>query len=191
MNKTIPILAALLLPLSALVLGPHAESDVNMTTKPIETSLFDAGGMHVRSFVKETVIHAPVAELFAAWGDAEVFPKAYAPEDPKLSANIDLVIGGRYEWLWDGVTGSNACQVLSYIPDRMISFSWSAPPSQPESRKKLTWVVVEFDALEGGSTKLTLTHLGFGKEAHWDETFDYFSAAWPHVFEQFRKHLER
>ena len=30
--------------------------------------------------------------------------------------------GGRYEWLWDGKMGSNDCQVLSFIPNRMISF---------------------------------------------------------------------
>lgn len=172
-------------------------ADDEMTTKPIDTSLFDARGMDVRSFVKEAVIQAPVSEVFAAWSDGEVFPRAYDPARPELAANIDLAIGGRYEWLWDGEMGSNGCQVLSYIPDRMISFSWNAPPAQAESRAKHTWVVVEFDALEPdepvekSATKLTLTHLGFGAAAHWDETFEYFAAAWPHVLEQFRVNLER
>ena len=174
--------------LAATLLCPFADDD--MTTKPIDTGLFDAYGMNVRSFVKETVIQAPVSEVFAAWSDGEVFPRAYAPDRPELAANIDLAIGGRYEWLWDGKMGSNGCQILSYIPDRMISFSWSAPPSQPESRAKHTWVVVDFAAVGNGSSKVTLTHLGFGAAAHWDETFEYFSNAWLHVFGQFKRTLE-
>ena len=166
-------------------------SDDEMTTKPIDTSLFDARGTDVRPFVKETVIHAPVSQVFAAWSDGEVFPTAYAPDRPELAANIDLAIGGRYEWLWDGEMGSNGCQILSYIPDRMISFSWNAPPSQPESRARHTWVVVEFDPIQDDATKVTLTHLGFGTAPHWDETRDYFYKAWPHVLEQFRTNLEK
>lgn len=51
-------------------------------------------------------------------------------------------------------------------------------------------MVVEFRALEGGATGVTLTHLGFGQAVHWDETFEYFSAAWTHVLETFRTNLE-
>lgn len=161
-----------------------------MQTRSIDTTRIAAGGKDVRSFVKTATIQAPRADVYAAWSDGDVFPRAYDPDRPELSANIDLVIGGRYEWLWDGKLGSNGCQVLSYIPGRMISFTWNAPPTQPESRAKYTWVVVEFADTEDGGTKLTLTHLGFGTEAHWDETFEYFSKAWPHVLEQFKTTLE-
>lgn len=113
-----------------------------------------------------------------------------SPESRWLAANIDLAIGGRYEWLWDEEMGSNGCQVLSYVPNRMLRFSWNAPPTQPESRAKHTWVVVLFDALEDGTTRVRQTHIGFGKTAHWDETMEYFSKAWSHVLEQFRKGLE-
>jgi len=185
--------ATLLALLSLFLLADDEMTTNQMTPKPVDTSLFDARGMDVRSFVKEAVIQAPVSAVYAAWSDGEVFPRVYGPDRPELAANIDLAIGGRYEWLWDGELGSNGCQVLSYIPDRMISFSWNAPPSQPESRAKHTWVVVEFEAVdegEGDATKLTLTHVGFGKAEHWDETYEYFSAAWPHVLEQFRQNLE-
>ncbi len=160
-----------------------------MTRKAIDPSLFDAFGPHVRSFVKTATIGAPVEKVYESWTEGAAFVATYASSNADLSAEIDLAIGGSYEWLWDGVTGSNGCQILSYIPNRMISFSWNAPPSQPESRAKRTWVVVEFEAVDKGSTRLTLTHLGFGASAHWQETFDYFSAAWLHVLTQFKRTL--
>ena len=163
--------------------------ETSPVTRPIDPDLFDASGPEVRSFTVEATYDVPVADVYAAWSDGTVFPRAYDPSRPELTANIDLAIGGRYEWLWDGEMGSNGCQVLSYVPDRMISFSWNAPPSQPESRAKHTWVVIDFEALEGGGTHVRLTHLGFGAASHWDETMEYFSKAWPHVLEQFRKNL--
>ncbi|MAE71542.1 MAG: hypothetical protein CME06_13875 [Gemmatimonadetes bacterium] len=161
-----------------------------MKRTAIDPDLFDARGPQVRSFVKTTTIDAPPEKVYEIWTDAAAFVAAYASPNVDLRAEIDLAIGGRYEWLWDGVTGSNGCQILSYIPNRMISFSWNAPPSQPESRAKRTWVVVEFERSREGGTHLTLTHLGFGTAPHWQETFEYFSAAWLHVLEQFKRALE-
>jgi uncharacterized protein YndB with AHSA1/START domain len=131
-----------------------------------------------------------VDAVYAAWTDGEAFARSYAPDHPELRGEIDLAIGGRYEWLWDGKMGSNDCQVLSFIPNRMVSFSWNAPPEQPDSRAQRTWVVVETEPTEDGGTHVRLTHLGFGPEPHWVETREYFEKAWPHVLEQFKKHLE-
>ena len=105
-------------------------------------------------------------------------------------ADIDLEIGGRYEWLFDGRVGSNGCQVLSYIPDRMISFSWNAPPGQA-TRERRAWVVVETEALGPGHTRLRLTHLGFGQGPDWDETYAYFDAAWDRVLARMRRGSRR
>ncbi len=157
--------------------------------RPIDTSLF-AVDRETRSFVQEATISAPVEVVYAAWSDSSAFARSYAPDRPALRANIDLAIGGRYEWLWDGKTGGNGCQVLSFIPNRMISFTWNAPPDQPESRAMRTWVVVEFEPTSDGGTHLTLTHMGFGSAPHWDETVRYFDAAWPTVFSSFKKDLE-
>jgi len=158
-----------------------------MKKRDIKADLFASEGMDTRSFVKEATIPAPVKAVYAAWTDGETFAATYDPSREELSANIHLAIGGRYEWLWDGETGSNDCQVLCYIPNRMLAFSWNAPPDQPASRAMRTWVVVEFEAVDARTTRRRLTHLGFGRLAHWDETYRYFDAAWPRVLEQFRK----
>ena len=115
---------------------------------PIESELFVSGGKDLRSFEKQVVFDAPLSRVFDAWATADGWLGVYAPDRPETRANIELAIGGRYEWLFDGVLGSNGCQVLSYIPDRMLSFSWNSPPTQAQTRTKRTWVVVEFEAVQ-------------------------------------------
>lgn len=144
-----------------------------------------------RPITKQSIVSAPISEVYAAWTDGDTFCRVYDPENKSLTANIELKVGGKFEWLWDGHTGSNDCQVLSFIPDRMISFSWNAPPNQPSSRALRTWVVVEFETLDGVATQVTLTHLGFGSAPHWEETRNYFDAAWEIVLARLEKNLQK
>lgn len=155
--------------------------------RPIDPTRFDASGPGVRFFTKTRLIPARRDTVYRAFTDGGFFPAAYAPDRQALSANIDLAIGGRYEWLWDGVTGSNGCQVLSYIPGEMVSFTWNSPPSQA-TRDRRTWVVVRFTEDQLGTT-VTLTHLGFGDGPDWDQTHDYFQKAWDVVLDNFEKNL--
>ncbi len=162
---------------------PWASSSAAPTNgpRPINPALFVAQGADLRSFTEAAQIDAPPSDVFDVWATAAGWESVYAAGRPEADANIDLAIGGRYEWLFDGALGSNGCQVLSYIPNRMISFTWNAPPDQPENRAKRTWVVVELDGLDDDRTMLTLTHLGFGDAEAWDETEAYFRSAWPRV----------
>lgn len=153
---------------------------------PIASDLFDGRGPAPRSFTKEIEIAAPAAAAWALWTDAAAWQELMGPDS---RANIDLEIGGRYEWLFDGKIGSNGCQVLSYIPGRMVSFTWNAPPGQA-TRERRTWVVVETEALDDRSMRLRLTHLGFGEGADWDTTYAYFDQAWGRVLPMMKQHLE-
>lgn len=180
---TLAAAAALALPMPD---GPPADGP-----RPIDSARFAASGSDLRSFSREMTIRAPADEVWLAWTEADRFRAIYADEESPLAANIDLAIGGRFEWLFDGEVGSNGCQVLSYLPGRMLSFSWNAPPTQPESRERSTWVVVELEPVDATATRVRLTHLGFGEEPHWDETVAYFEGAWEHVLERFRAGLER
>ncbi len=158
---------------------------------PIDAELFVSGGKDLRSFEKQVVIDAPLSGVFDAWATADGWLGVYAPDRPETRANIELAIGGRYEWLFDGVLGSNGCQVLSYIPDRMLSFSWNSPPTQAQTRTKRTWVVVEFEAVGDAQTRVRLTHLGFGQGEAWDETYAYFDNAWSFVLDRMKTALEQ
>jgi len=189
---TLPLPRLRVLALAALAtLAPAAPREgIPRMQKPIDTSLFVAGGMGVSSFVREATLRAPVENVYRAWTDPESWRRAYDPDRAELQAEIDLVIGGRYEWLWDGEIGSNGCQVLSFVPNRMLSFSWNAPPTQPESRAKRTWVVVDFEPRGDDATHVRITHLGFGEGPEWEETRSYFEKAWPHVLSSFAAGLE-
>jgi uncharacterized protein YndB with AHSA1/START domain len=175
MRRLTPFALVLLLP--ALALAAAA---------PIDPALFDARGADVRSFTKEVTINAPAAKVYALWTDSAAWQGLMG--DPSR-ANFDLEIGGRYEWLFDGKIGSNGCQVLSYIPGRLVSFTWNAPPGQA-TRERHTWVVVETDETAPGTTRLRLTHLGFGQGPDWDTTFAYFDKAWGGVLPMMKQHLE-
>jgi len=171
---------------AALGLAVVAPAAAQAQALPIDPAYFDARGPELRSFTKQIEIAAPADKAYALWTDAVAWSALMGPDS---RANIDLEIGGRYEWLFDGKNGSNGCQVLSYIPGRLVSFTWNAPPGQA-TRERRTWVVVETEALTPTVTRLRLTHLGFGQGAAWDETYAYFDNAWGRVLPMMKAALE-
>ena len=141
-----------------------------------------------RLIVCERVVPLPRSEVFSLFTSADGIERWLTD-----SAKVELRPGGAYEieFLPEaplGSRGSESCRVLSFIPDRMLSFTWNAPPQFDKTRFLHTWVVVELeDAPEG--TRVVITHTGwpasgFQDEPQWEETFCYFAAAWPWMLEQ-------
>jgi uncharacterized protein YndB with AHSA1/START domain len=98
---------------------------------------------------------------------------------------IELKPGGAFEIYFsmdapEGERGSEGCQVLSFLPEEMLTFSWNAPPSIPEVRNQnhRTWVVVQFNKIDQNYTEITLDHLGWLNGEKWNETYVYFEKAW-------------
>ncbi|MEM1424542.1 MAG: SRPBCC domain-containing protein [Planctomycetota bacterium] len=163
--------------------------DAIAPAEPIDTSLFAEGGPGVRTITKMRTIGASTDEVYDAWATGEGVVDAWDPTGGTMVANIDQEIGGRYEWLFDGGTGSNGCRTLCYIPGRLICFSWIAPPGQA-TRSERTWVAVQIRDAGDGATEVTLSHAGFGEGDAWDETHDYFDRAWDVVLDAFERNLE-
>lgn len=135
-----------------------------------------------RAVVKTRLVSGSQAEVWKAWATAEGAKTFFAP-----NARVELRPQGRYEILFDasaapGLQGSEGCQVLSYVPERMLSFSWNAPPQFPSIRAKRTFVVVELQP-KGNQTQVTLTHGGWGEGAEWDAVYAYFGRAWEVVLD--------
>ncbi|USN99204.1 MAG: SRPBCC domain-containing protein [Phycisphaeraceae bacterium] len=154
---------------------------------PIDPTLFVARGGDLRSFTKQAEVDAPPGEVFGLLSTEAGMRRLY-----DIDSRIDLAVGGPYEWYFIGenafgTKGGEGNQILAYIPDRLLAFSWNAPPTQPESRAKRTWVVVELGERPNGKCHIRLTHLGFGTEAHWDETYAYFDSAWERVLDTIAK----
>ncbi len=109
-------------------------------------------------------------------------------------AKVELRPGGHYEWYFmpdkpPGSRGGEGCRVLSFLPERMLSFTWNAPPDLARTRRQYTWVVLELTDAALGHTDVTLTHLGWPAsglqdDPQWEETFRYFDRAWGKVLDR-------
>ena len=131
-----------------------------------------------RVIQKEVILPASLAEVWDAWTTVPGVTTFFAPK-----AKVELTIGGAYEMYFDpdappGSQGSEGCKVLSYLPQQMLSFDWSAPPHLPNVRKERTWVVILLEELDERRVKVKLTHLGWRGGEEWDEAFRYFLRAW-------------
>lgn len=137
----------------------------------------------------QTVVAAPLADAWRAWTTGAGFKAATG-----CDARIGLTVGGPFEISFDGSApagwqGSEGCRVLSWLSESMLSFDWNAPPSFGKLRSRRTHVVVTFDAVDAGHTRIRLTQLGFGKSQEWTAVADYFEKAWPHVLAAMQEHF--
>lgn len=132
--------------------------------------------------VCEATVAAKPAEVWRVWTTSDGM-KEWLVADAK----VELRQNGPFEVYFNangeiGSRGSEGCRVLSWIPERMLSFTWNAPPTIPTIRnnKDHSFVVVELSP-EGDGTHVKLTHDGWGDGGNWDKTRAYFDKAWPAV----------
>ena len=138
-----------------------------------------------RSIELSAVVPVDQASAWEMWATSEGLAGWWTEH-----TKVDLRPGGSYEIHFNpeerpGDRGGDWCRVLSFLPGRMLSFTWNAPPTL-ETRPLHTWVVVTFDPVETG-TSVRLAHLGWPEsglsdpETDWQATFEYFENAWAHV----------
>ena len=156
------------------------KSMVGPTGEPqaVNAGFFVAGGMEAPGIDVSALVSAPRSDVYRRFTTSDGWKSLLGTQ-----ADIDLRIGGPWEIYFDpnAKIGSNGCQVLSYVPDEMVSFSWNAPPKFPDERAKRTWVVVTFTDAADGKTSVRLRHFGFASDAQWPEVKQYFINAWPKV----------
>jgi uncharacterized protein YndB with AHSA1/START domain len=139
--------------------------------------------MTERQIVKTVEVAACPEEVWRAWATVEGVKSFFAPD-----AKIELRPGGAYEIYFDlgqaeGLKGSEGCKVLSFVPSKMLSFSWGAPPKFPKARKENAhWVVLFFDG-SGEGTRVTMVQLGWKDGEEEDAVYHYFDRVWPAVLE--------
>lgn len=159
--KIVAALAAAL-----LVLGAHAEE---------------------RGIAREVTVKAPVEQVYKAWTTSEGVASFFAPE-----ARVEPRSGGLFE-VWmnpyapPGQRGADDMRFLALQENRMISFTWNAPPHLPEARAQRTVVIVRFQPAADGQTQVSLNHLGWGDGGQWDAAYKYFENAWTNVLANLQK----
>ena len=136
---------------------------------------------------KEIVVAAPVAEAWRAWASKEGAESFFAPE-----AVIEARPDGAYDihmnpYAEPGMKGADGMRVLGVQENRMISFTWNAPPSLPEARRQRTVVIVRTEPVDETHTRVSLSQVGWGTGGEWDKAFDYFDRAWGFVLGNLQK----
>lgn len=96
---------------------------------------------------------------------------------------VELRRGGPYEICFEleaepGLQGSEGCRVLSYLHERMLSFTWNAPSHFEEVRWQRTFVVIELGEQGPDATQVRLTHDDWQVGEQWREVYTYFERAW-------------
>lgn len=129
----------------------------------------------------EVLVNAKLEEVWNAWTTEAGAKTFFAP-----ACNIDLRPDGPYEIFFNpdaspGERGGEGLRVLAVQAMQMFSFTWNAPPSLPQVRGQRTHVTLRFFAEEGGRTRVTLYHDGWGTGGEWDEAYEYFTRAWNQV----------
>ena len=137
------------------------------------------------------VVNATPAEAYRAWTTHEGITSFFSP-----GAVVEAVPGGKFEIHFNpyappGQRGGDGLAYLALQPDRMVSFTWNAPPSFPSVREQRTVVVVRFHPQGEKQTRVTLNEIGWGDGGEWDSTFDYFANAWPRVLANLRMRFEK
>ena len=144
-----------------------------------------------RAIDADVVVQAPVAEVWKAWTTTAGVKTFFAPD-----ANVELRVDGPFEIYFNpmakpGEKGADGMRILGFQENKLLSFTWNAPPSLPEARKQRTAVIVRLEPVGTSQTMVKIHHVGWGDGGEWDKAFDYFSKAWPRVLlglqERFQK----
>lgn len=128
---------------------------------------------------KAILVEATPEEIWSAWTTVKGVRTFFAPD-----ARMELRLHGAYEMLFDpgepeGLKGSEGCMILSYAPNRMLSFSWNAPPQFEKSRKEMAqWVVLLFDPVDDHRTVVRLLEFGWKESDEGEQVYKYFDRAW-------------
>lgn len=143
-----------------------------------------------RAIDKEVVIDASADTAWAAWTTREGITSFFAPE-----AEIDPRVGGAFHIYFNpfaspGDKGADDMRYLALQPKAMLSFDWNAPPHLAEARRQRTFVVVRFEPVDAGHTRVRLHHTGWGDGGQWDQAYTYFDRAWNVVLGNLKKRFQ-
>jgi uncharacterized protein YndB with AHSA1/START domain len=143
-----------------------------------------------RAIDKEVVIAATPEQAWDAWTTRAGITSFFAPD-----AKIEAKVGGAFHIYIDplaeaGMKGADDMRFMALQPKKMLSFDWNAPPSLPEARQQRTFVVLRFEPVADGQTRVVLHHTGWGEGGEWDQAYAYFDRAWGNVLANLKKRFE-
>ena len=134
-----------------------------------------------RQITKDAIVRASIADVWTAWTTSAGIQSFFAPEaivDPKPDGAFRLHFN---PYAAPGAKGADDMRFLALQKERMLSFTWNAPPHLPDARLQRTVVIVRMDPLSDNETRVRLSHVGWGDGGEWDKAYEYFDRAWGNV----------
>lgn len=147
-----------------------------------------------RTLVNETVINAPVADVWAALTTNAGF-ESWAV----AHADIDLRVGGEMRTHYDpnGVIGDRNTiinTILAYEPQRMLAIRNSkAPEGFPHAELfSRAWTVMYLEPVDGlrDRTRVRFVGMGWGEGEQWDQLYAFFKTGNQQTLEALRKKFD-
>jgi len=134
-----------------------------------------------RAIEADIIVNADVKSVWQAWTTSDGVQAFFAP-----ACNLDLRVDGPYEMFFvpeadSGNRGGEGNRILAIQPEKMLAFTWNAPPNLPTVRPQRTHVVIRFYPLSTHQTRLTVVHDGWGEGGEWEKAYEYFQRAWKKV----------
>ncbi len=156
----------------------------------VDSPRVEAMGTDFDSITLSAQVATDVHTAWSSWTQAQKLTRWW----PVRHARIDLRVNGAYEMRFSAdpaetTQGTLGCRILSYIPDRMVSFTWSTPPHLGGGRRQ-TWVVLTFTEVSDG-TEVELVHSGFPLGPDGQGEREYFRQAWRRVLRRMVDHWQR
>ena len=172
--------------------GPIDWAKSPETPAPVRlTSYVSASGDRVLRH--EVDVNAPASAVWQAFTTSEGLRGFVAP-----IAAIDLRMGGIWEAVYDpkGHLGDPANiinEVISYLPDRMLSIRVArTPPGFAHGDvAKAVWTVIEIADLGQGRSRVSTSMCGWKSGADWDAVYAFFEQSNTIVAERLRDYLNK
>lgn len=142
----------------------------------------------------EAIIDAPVERVWAALTTEAGIEAWMVPV-----TSIDLRIGGQWRTSYNPSSNLHDDDtiihtILAYEPMRMIALKTTPPPSAGDLFGGVDfsrlWGVYRLEPVDAGSTRITVTGLGYGQGEAWDRVYRFFEANNPLVLNELARYLE-
>ena len=142
-----------------------------------DTSYTSAGGERVMELSAR--VKAPLPRVWEAFTTSEGFRQWAAP-----FAQIDLKVGGFFEASYNAAAVAGAPdnirnEIVALVPLRLVVLrNVQAPPKVPfdAAAFQKTQTAVHFQAMDDGSTRVTLQNAGYREGAGFDSAYRHFLA---------------
>ncbi|NVE95746.1 SRPBCC family protein [Altererythrobacter lutimaris] len=177
---------AIALAIAAAFMAPVLAFGQEITSEVIEEN--DG----TRTLIHESVIDAPVADVWAALSTEEGW-KMWGPS----TAWFDLRLGGSIETSYypDTIKGDprNIVQrIIAFVPERMMALQvLQAPEGGPVSLEtiKQTWGVYELDPISETQTRMRIIGLGYGGDEGSSRMLEFFKSGNVYSINLLKKNL--